>query len=644
MEEVVVEAVKTPAEEAEVEQRSAFVSIIRTEEHGDTSATVPQLLEESVGLTVRRFGGLGAFSTASVRGSSAEQVTILLDGVPLNRGRSGTVNLSNLPLRSLERIEVYRAAAPLRYRSSAIGGVINLVTKPPTDTPTYSLRGSYGSFDTYETDVQAGGRSGNVAYLFTADFTGSDGDFTFRDDNGTRANTADDRETTRRNNAFDAQDFLGKITYTPKPSTRIEIVNTFFHKHEGVPGLGAFQSEDADLDTVRNIANIRGRKDGLFSPFLTLEASGHMVYERTRFRDLQGEIGTGRQDNRNAAVAFGIDAQATYYHGDHHILSAVASLEHERFDTEDRLTDIQDPDTQKRTAFELGLEDELSLADERLTLTPQVIYTYLQNDFGGELPFSFGTVPAPDDDGFLSYRIGAKWLLSENLALKANAGRYYRYPNFSELFGDRGGVVGNPFLDPEDGVTADLGLTWEKRDITLGPLVFNRMYAEGAFFYSTVSDMIVFVQTSQRTVRAENVAGAETRGIEASWSAGLLDHFELSGNYTYLSTKNTSAAPFLHGNRLPGRPVHELFSRVAAFNHRARIFYELNYISENYLDQANLEKIDNRTIHNAGVTLYPRDTMTVTVEVKNFTDRQVADVLGYPLPGRSFVATLTMKF
>ena len=94
----------------------------------------------------------------------------------------------------------------------------------------------------------------------------------------------------------------------------------------------------------------------------------------------------------------------------------------------------------------------------------------------------------------------------------------------------------------------------------------------------------------------------------------------------------------------PGRPRHSIFQRVEVFNRLAKLFYEYHYLSSNYLDQANLEEVDSRNIHNLGLTLYPLEGLSLTVEAKNLSDQQISDVLGYPLPGRSYLVSALYKF
>jgi iron complex outermembrane receptor protein len=260
------------------------------------------------------------------------------------------------------------------------------------------------------------------------------------------------------------------------------------------------------------------------------------------------------------------------------------------------------------------------------------------------VPFSGDPIASPDDEDYVSYKIGGKFRLLEGLHLKANMAKYYRYPNFSELFGNRGNIIGNPDLDAEEGRNRDIGLSFERRDFKLWKIPIDRIFLETAYFDNEVDDLIQFVQTSQRIVTAINISSAEIKGVETSWAFNFFNHIGVSGNYTFQDTENTSDIPFLKGNRLPGRPEDELFNRVEIYNRWARLFYEYNLISDNFLDQANFEKVDRREIHNLGLSIYPFENMAITLEGKNLSDKQISDVLGFPLPGRSFFATVFFEF
>jgi vitamin B12 transporter len=94
--------------------------------------SVPDLLDQIPGLYVNRVSGNGQYTTVSVRGSSPTQVNIYIDGVPYNLASEAAADLSTLSISNVERIEVYRGAVPARFSGAPIGGAINIITKQPT--------------------------------------------------------------------------------------------------------------------------------------------------------------------------------------------------------------------------------------------------------------------------------------------------------------------------------------------------------------------------------------------------------------------------------------------------------------------------------------------------------------------------------
>ena len=111
-----------------VRETSTFATTIDTSEATAKVQSVADVLSESVGVQVRRFGGLGAFSTVSIRGSTPNQVEVYLDNVLLNTANAGLVDLGSVPLDNVDHIEIYRGFAPLQLGAGSIGGAINLVT------------------------------------------------------------------------------------------------------------------------------------------------------------------------------------------------------------------------------------------------------------------------------------------------------------------------------------------------------------------------------------------------------------------------------------------------------------------------------------------------------------------------------------
>lgn len=108
------------------------VTVIRPEEYKGEQKDLPDLLKMVPGVHVREVNGKGQYTVVSVRGSTAAQVGVFVDGVMTNLGGDAAVDISTIPVKNVERIEVYRGYIPARFGGTFIGGVINVVTKKPT--------------------------------------------------------------------------------------------------------------------------------------------------------------------------------------------------------------------------------------------------------------------------------------------------------------------------------------------------------------------------------------------------------------------------------------------------------------------------------------------------------------------------------
>ena len=99
---------------------------IKPQEMKGEQKNLPELLKQVPGLHIIELKGRGAYTTASVRGSTASQVAVYVDGVLMNLGSEAAVDLSTIPVENVERIEVYRGYIPARFGGASMGGVINI--------------------------------------------------------------------------------------------------------------------------------------------------------------------------------------------------------------------------------------------------------------------------------------------------------------------------------------------------------------------------------------------------------------------------------------------------------------------------------------------------------------------------------------
>ena len=144
---VVVTATRS---EEDAHQSPVAITVITREDIATQPAsTIDQHLNYIPGLNIQRTKGpADSIAKAQLRGFSGPNRTlVLLDGQPLNDSYSGTVNWSALPLDEIQSVEVVRGPFSSLYGGEALGGVINILTRP-VDYREFELRGEHGSYDT----------------------------------------------------------------------------------------------------------------------------------------------------------------------------------------------------------------------------------------------------------------------------------------------------------------------------------------------------------------------------------------------------------------------------------------------------------------------------------------------------------------
>jgi vitamin B12 transporter len=109
--------------------------------------------------------GVGALSGQFIRGSNSAQVLILLDGRPINNLGSGGFDLSEFTTNNIERVEVLPGGGSTLYGSDAIGGVINIITRRPTEQITTETTVNFGAYGLNQQIIQNSGKRGNISWV-----------------------------------------------------------------------------------------------------------------------------------------------------------------------------------------------------------------------------------------------------------------------------------------------------------------------------------------------------------------------------------------------------------------------------------------------------------------------------------------------
>lgn len=646
---VVMDAVVVTAQKRERSQETgdvnleatpSFYSLITREEFEGKMESLAEVIEKEAGVQVRQSGGPGSFSTVSLRGSTSDQVLVFLDGILLNDASGGGVDLSTISLSDVDSIEIYRGVTPAAFGKSSIGGVVNIRTLRCRNGIHGNVSAGYGSFDTWKTSGLVNHKPGKWDYLVSADYLKSENDFKFLNDKGTDWNPDDDRMEKRHNAQFHESNVLGKMGYDLTEKTRVEFMDHWFSKKQGLPTWNNSELAKTSFETDRNIATLKLTANDV-GPY-HFNTSTFLDYARKveEYDDSEGQVGLGKQLNRYTTDRFGGHGIIDWHSG-WNTLSLMLDAQRETYAPEDLLNPDNHINESSRDSFSVGLQDTLYLFQEKVIVTPAVRYTRIHDERKSAVDmWGRGQKGTTEDEGFWNPQLGVKYRVLETLTLKTNIGRYVREPSFFELFGDRGFHTANPDLKAEEGTNFDVG--FESRWVGPNEWLKN-VTLSAAYFHNTVDDLITRVYDARGIGRSVNISSSLIQGVETSVKIDLLKHFRLIGNATWQDPVQENEIEVFDGKILPGRFQESYLGRLEAFYGPVKVYGE--YVTEKglFYDTANLLKAEDKREINLGASFLFR-SFTVSLEARNVGDEQFEDFNGYPMPGRSGYLTVQYKF
>lgn len=211
------------------------------------------VLQQQPGVVVTRSGGPGSPAVASIRGSSANQVLVLVDGVPQNQVVSGSADLSQVRLDNVEKIEVVRGASSARYGQQALGGAIVVQTRKPTGLSAQADvgAGTYGA-RALSGRLGAGRSSGGFSAAVSGAWNEFAGDFPYEVPPERGGGTA-----TRLNSASKDLGLSGSAMWTGG-SSNLRVRGEYFDVNRGMPGTVVQPSLTAHQTQQRIGAGIDG--------------------------------------------------------------------------------------------------------------------------------------------------------------------------------------------------------------------------------------------------------------------------------------------------------------------------------------------------------------------------------------------------
>jgi vitamin B12 transporter len=593
---VPVPAAPPPPESPLVRDPTGLTTVVDVGSRRAEVSTVGVLVGEAPGVVLQQTGGLGQSEQLVLRGASSTGVLVLLDGVPLN-GLGGIADLSLVPLPAVQQAEVLRGGAGARYGAGALGGVVNLVTRSAAE-PVVSGDLGVGSFGTLQGSASASGPVLGGSGLLELHAGHSDGDFPYVYDPLAGTPASNPKTLSRQNNQATWVGVLAKGGGR-LGSWQLDGLFQMSALSRGLAGTVDNPSPDAHQDFF-------GLQGGL-----RLSRTFSSGAETSLRLDARRETNTFRggffsQDTEWWQASLSWDGTLPL---GHHWLSGSASV---------GLSFAESGTQAPRWAVtSVSVQDEWRLAGDRVSLVPS-----LRLDQAG--PF-VGVSP----------KLGVSWSLPAGVTLQANVGQSYRVPSFLELYIPSGTQLANPNLEPERGVFVDAGA-----GISGAPGMFRV-----AGFAAQYENLITYEYQPPLPTKPQNASAARAAGLEAEGRLQPVRWMELSGSYGLLFTQNIRAIEAFYLKEIPLRPRHRGTLRLAIGPEWIRVHATMRGQSLMWLNRSNTQSIAGRVLLDAGldVRVLRRPEVVLSLNATNLGDVQTRDLDAYPLPGRAYLATLTVR-
>jgi vitamin B12 transporter len=555
---------------------------------------LPTLLNTMSGVDVVRTGGFGQTASVFLRGAATKHVLVLVDGVRVSDANSGSVSFTNIPVNSIERIEVVKGARAAIYGSDAMAGVINIITRQAQQHEVAVTTGGHN----YVNYQQSGKLSSDdLSLSFNLGYEDTDGyDVKSKDPAAPLSKDHDSDGYTNKNLGFNLN-----------------------YDHETLGSLSAiaqYSEGDGEYDN----------------------AWGNDAYE---FENYTGRFAWKKQvDKLVHHASASVSQQENTQTGTpkHDVYST------ERVEFEYRAL-YNFSDALKISGGLNQLTEDLGNASAEFTHSKRTNKAAFIGGFYDDGTLLANAVVRTDDYDFhgrdTTYTTGFGYVANKYVTFRVNHGTAFRAPTLTHAFVKNSPwYLPNPNVKPEEASNNELGLSVKT--------------ASGRFdvavFHNKIDKMIISLPNSSGKYIAQNVEQATMKGVELSASTSAFG-FEHDVNLTLLDAKDK-----MTGKKLVRRPDTAFNYTLSKSWDNLDVSVAMLYRSSrpsitlyNSTTFSSLEtKLGGYTLFNLAANYSLFENIKLTARIENLTDESYftaatgvasnGDILGYvPIGRQAFV-------
>ena len=574
---------------SEVEDTGQPVTVIGQEEiEAVQGADVARVLRRAPGVTITRNGPPGAFTGIRLRGATAEQLLVLVDGVRVADAAApgGGFDFGNLGAGEIEKLDLLRGSNSTIWGSDAIGGVLLVTTRARRGL---AASAEYGADDS--------------SYLAASGGTGSDAFFVGGSGGWQRTDGFSAAASGSEPDGFEQWSANAQARAYLTPTFELFALGRYAKGNLDLDGYPAPTYQFADTDESQRTRQVNGAAGAIYdSGLLYLRGSySFSDTERATFDTSASTAPNYTTDGHSRRI----DLRGEWRPIGPLILNFGGEGEWTRFST---LFDTPEHTNIWGAYAQAGIEyGKLSA------------HAGLRHDrharFGGKT--SLGAD--------LSYAVAPDW------RLRASYGEGFKAPTLFQLLSD----YGNAGLQPERSRSLDLGLAWRTRsEPTWGAMTLYRRDSSDLIDFVSCYGASTGICANRPFGTYANVGSARAQGFEVEFGLAPTGRLRTTLAYSYLD-----AGDRVSGNALARRPRHAV---SAAFDWTAPLGVamgaDVRLVGDSFDDAGNRVPLDGYVLTDLRASVPLGERFELFGRIENLFDARYTEVAGYGTRGRAVFA------
>ncbi|MDR0505515.1 MAG: TonB-dependent receptor [Dysgonamonadaceae bacterium] len=621
---------------------SSPLQILKTEDLVKTnSLQVSDAVKFFSGVQVKDYGGVGGIKTISIRSLGANHTAVAYDGIVLTDYQTGQIDLGRFSLENIEIISLNISEAGDIFqtaRAQAAAGTLSIMSRKPllTANKPFNIRsgikaGSFGLINPYVICEQ------RLSKIFSMQILGewmkTDGNFTFTQYYGYNNDSSALKK--RDHSAIKRLNMETSLFGNFGKNRRLSLKLYYYDSDRELPGP-VFNGNQVYHEKAwdKNFF-VQAKYEQLVSEKIKFQTNGKFNFSTIDYSDFNDSYPSGKIENKYLQREYYFNTTVYYKPFSVIAFSWANDVSYGNF-----INNFNDCPFPSRIMWQSSMSGKFDT--DRFTACASLLNTSVWEyvEIGEK----------PDNRYHISPDIGFSWKIFKYIPLRIR-GFYkdiFRLPTFGDLYYAR---IGNRNLKPESVKQYDLGITWIN---SIGEYI-PYLSLSADVYYNHVRDKIVAIPKNGLLIWSiENIGLVKIKGVDVNLNMRFRitdkNSLDLGATYTYQEAidKTNPESPS-YNQQIAYTPKNSVSFRAGLickwFNLNYTNLYSGKRYDRNYnAPQYCLNPYSDQSISISRTFVFNKIKLFVSAACLNMFNEQYQIVKTYPLPGRSYQATVKFTY